>query len=183
MQKQAQTAAPAAPAANATQGALAWQNQQHAAGQAKAAAALQALANAGAYLVRLPGATGKLANLLANVPGAALPVAGLPALVGKTANGWAAFNVGYLGGANASYAACAAQVGNKKAKATPAFAYALPGGALLTANGAPWAAPTPNAPANVQAAYKAAQAAVTAALASSCLPGAATKPGKASKAA
>lgn len=172
----AATAAVAAPApvaavATAPQG-MAWANAQHTQGQKAATAALASLAAQGAFVVRLPATSSKLQTLLSGIAGNAAPVQTLPALVGPNAGGWAAFNVGYLGGQNASYAACAAQVGNKKAKANPAFAYALPGGQLVTANGQPWAAPAAGCPAHVAAAYAAATAAVTAALNSGCLPAA-----------
>lgn len=151
--------APAAVAAPAANG-LVWVNPQHTQGQKAATAALQSMAAQGAYIVRLPATTSKLQTLLSGIAGNAALVATLPALVGSNAGGWAAFNVGYLGGANASYAACAAQHGNKKAKANPAFAYALPCGTLLTAAGNVWAQPAANAPAHVVAAWQSATAAV-----------------------
>lgn len=165
-------AAPVAPAPKAAPAALVWQNPQHVSGQNAAAAALQSLNAQGAFVVRLPATTSKLQTLLAGIAGNAAPVAALPGLVGGNAGGWAAFNVGYMGGKNASYAACAAQHGVKKAKANPAFCYALPGGQLLTAQGVAWAAPANGAAAHVVAAHKAAQAAVQAALNSGCLPAA-----------
>lgn len=143
----------------------AWVQGQVPAGQQ--ATALAALCAANAYLLPM-ASSGVLHTMLATgVPSNAVAVNTLP---GITKGAWAKYNHGYMLGQTASYAACAAQTGNKKAKTNPAFTYAAPGGQLYTANGAVWAAPAANAAAHVTAAYAKATAAAALAMASGALP-------------
>lgn len=104
------------------------------------------LSAAGACLVAL-ASKGMLHNNVTSKLPAAMPVADVGAKAKELAAsaGWGGFNLGYLIGDRASYSACAASAGQKKAKKDSAFVWASHDGkggvTLYTSSGNQWVRP------------------------------------------